>query len=202
MKSLWKSISCSMNVQYKSYKDTEQVLKAVRQQHTNKLQPQLTSQGFTMKSLNSLRSSGERKLPKNISSLSIRYLNNVLTNNMNIHKWKLSQSSDYSFCLRPKSLLLVVSGCKSHLEKAATHKGIIQYQVFVPSTLKCVRNSSLYVDFPGFCSPCIITGDQLCPDKLLYVGKTILYIIELTVGFETNINSSAERKQKQQHQLP
>ena len=46
IKSLWKSTSCSMNVQYDSYKNTKQILKAVRQQHTEKLRSQLTSQGF------------------------------------------------------------------------------------------------------------------------------------------------------------
>ena len=46
VKSLWKSTSCSMNVQYDLYKNTKQVIKAVRQQHTDKLQSQLSSQGF------------------------------------------------------------------------------------------------------------------------------------------------------------
>ena len=49
---------------------------------------------------------------------------------------------------------------------------------FVASTLQSVRNSSLYVDFPGFLSPCIITGDQLRPDMLLSIGKAMLYVID------------------------
>ena len=67
IKSLWKSTSCSMNVQYDSYKNTKQILKAVRQKHTEKLRSQLTSQGFiisfllehSMKALNSLWSSAQ-----------------------------------------------------------------------------------------------------------------------------------------------
>ena len=50
-------------------------------------------------------------------------------------------------------------------------------------------------------SPCIITGDQLRPDMLLSIGKTMLYVIELTVGFETNLNSNAERKREKYYQL-
>ena len=73
---------------------TNQVLKAVRQQHTEKLQSQLTSQGFmisfllehSMKSLNSLWSSAQSKLPKNIFNFSIRYLNNTLANRVNLNK--------------------------------------------------------------------------------------------------------------------
>ena len=209
IKSLWKSTSCSMNVQYDSYKNTKQVLKAVRQQHTEKLQSQLTSQGFiisfllehSMKSLNSLWSSAQSKLPKNIFNFSIRYLSNTLANRVNLYKWKLSQSSDCSFCLCPESLLHVVSGCKSYLEEGRytwRHNSALH---FVASTLQSVRNSSLYADLPGFLSPCIITGDQLRPDMLLSIGKTILYMIELTVGFETNLNSNAERKHEKYHRL-
>ena len=66
---------------------------------------------------------------------------------------------------------------------------------FVAPTLQSVRNSSLYADLPGFLSPCIIVN-QLRPDMLLSIGKTTLYMIELTVGFETNLNCNAERKQK------
>ena len=63
-----------------------------------------------------------------------------------------------------------------------------------------MRNSSLYADLPGFLSPCILTGDQLRPDLLLSIGKTTLYMIELTVGFETNLKSNAECKHEKYHQ--
>ena len=36
---------------------------------------------------------------------------------------------------------------------------------------------------------------------LLSIGKTTLYVIELTVGFETNLNSNAERKHEKYYQL-
>ena len=35
----------------------------------------------------------------------------------------------------------------------------------------------------------------------LSIGKTTLYMIELIVGFETNLNSNAERKHEKYHQL-
>ena len=154
-----------------------------------------------MKSLNSLCSSAQSKLPKNIFNLSIRYLNNTLADRVNLYKWKLSQSSDCSFCLCPEYLLHVVSGCNSHLEEGRytwRHNSALH---FVASTLQSVRNSSLYVDLPGFLSPCIITGDQLRPDMLLSTGRTTLFVIELTVGFETNLNCNAERNHEKYHQL-
>ena len=40
-----------------------------------------------------------------------------------------------------------------------------------------------------------IIRDQHHPDMLLSIGKTTLYMTELTVGFEANLNINAERKQ-------
>ena len=71
---------------------------------------------------------------------------------------------------------------------------------FIASSLQCDRDSSLYVDLPGFPSPCIITGDQLRPDMLLSACETF-YIIELTVGFETSLNINVERKHEKCRQL-
>ena len=45
-----------------------------------------------------------------------------------------------------------------------------------------------------------MTGDQLRPGVLLSIGKTTLYMIELTVGFETSLNSNAERKHEKYQQ--
>ena len=155
----------------------------------------------SIKSLNSLWSSAQSKLPQNIFNFSIRYLDNILANHVNLYKWKLSLSSDCSFCLCPESILHVVSGCKSYLEEGRytwRHNSALH---FVASTLQSLRNSSLYVDLPGFLSPCIVTGDQLRPYMLFSIGKTTLYVIEVTVGFETNLNSNAETKHEKYYEL-
>ena len=44
-------------------------------------------------------------------------------------------------------------------------------------------------------SPCIITGDKIRPDILFSTADNILYIMELTVGFETNLNINASREE-------
>ena len=75
-----------MNIQYDAYRNTKQVLKAARQNHTDKLQSNLTSQGFiiifllnhSLKAINSLWSSAQSKLPKNIFNFTVRHLNNTL----------------------------------------------------------------------------------------------------------------------------
>ena len=207
--SLWKNTSSSMNLQYDSYKNTKHVLQVVRQEHKEKLRSQLPSQGFiisflldhSLVALNSLWSSTQSKLPKNIFNFTVRYLNNTLASRTNLHKWKLSPSPDCSVCLHPESLLHVISGCKSYLEDGRytwRHNSALH---FVASTLQCIKNSTLYVDLPGFLSPCILTGDLLRPDLLLCIGTDTIYIVELTVGFETNITTNADRKRNKYLQL-
>ena len=43
-------------------------------------------------------------------------------------------------------------------------------------------------------SPSLITGDSLRPDLLLLTGNNVLHILELTMGFETNIQANSVRK--------
>ena len=114
-----------MNVQYDVYKNTKDILKAVRSEHKDRLQTQLQSQGAILSfvidhSLNvtkSIWTSVQSKMPKNIFNFTIRYLNNSLSTRSNLKKWNFTQSSDCSFCHLPETLLHVVAGCKSYLEE-------------------------------------------------------------------------------------
>ena len=47
----------------------------------------------------------------------------------------------------------------------------------------------------------IVTGDSCRPDLLLAIGKKCLYILELTVEFESNLQVNAIRKHQQYHDL-
>jgi len=51
------------------------------------------------------------------------------------------------------------------------------------------------VDIPGFPRPCALKGDSLRPDMLLVTPDKNLYLLELTVGFETNLKNNSHRKQ-------
>ena len=53
---------------------------------------------------------------------------------------------------------------------------------------------NIFVDLPGFSNPLIITGDKHRPDLLLTTKDNCLYILELTVGYETNLRNNIERK--------
>ena len=54
---------------------------------------------------------------------------------------------------------------------------------------------------PGFRTPSIISGDTYRPDLLLLTPDDKLYIVELTVGFETNLHNNVERKKAKYEDL-
>ena len=57
--------------------------------------------------------------------------------------------------------------------------------------------SKLFVDLPGFQSPPIITGYGYRPDLLLSTPNNILYMVELKVGYESNLaNNTKHKKEK------
>ena len=61
-------------------------------------------------------------------------------------------------------------------------------------TLSALPNCSIYADLPAFLSPSLITGDSLRPDLLLIIKSKTLHILERTIGFETNIKVTSDRK--------
>ena len=62
-----------------------------------------------------------------------------------------------------------------------------------------VSNYCIYADLIGFDSPSIVTDTENRPDCILRLtgerDSKELYIIELTVGFETNLKKNALRKE-------
>ena len=116
-------------------------------------------------------------------------------------RWGLSQSPDCSFCLNPESLLHVVAGCQQYLDRFTwRHDSILN---FIAKSLQPVINvhSSLYADVNGFLNPSIITGENYRPDLLFLIQSKCLYVLELTVGFDSNLNNNAVRKKRKISEL-
>jgi hypothetical protein len=88
-------------------------------------------------SFNSIWSSVQSKLPKNIFNFTIRYRNNTLPTRKNLQKWGISPTSECSLCLNPESLLHVVAGCKTYLNEGPhftwRHDSVLN---FIASILK------------------------------------------------------------------
>ena len=115
IKDLWKLTNNHTNVQYDMYNSTKEVLKDFRSRQENKLQSQLVCQGsffshatnFSLSQFNSLWSSAQSKLPKNIFNFTVRYINNCLPTQKNLAKWGIISSPDCSSAcvLKPSCML-------------------------------------------------------------------------------------------------
>ena len=200
IKELWKSTNNHTNIQYDIYNSTKEVLKDFHSGQEDKLQHRLICQGsffsnvekFSFSQLNTLWSAAQSKLPKNIFNFTVRYINNSLPTRKNLTRWGLTSSPECSFCLCPETLLHVVAGCQLYLQRFTwRHDSILH---FLAETFQTINPCQLYADLSGYKSPSIITGDLYRPDLLLITPNEDLYVIELTVGFESNLHNNVERK--------
>ena len=147
---------------------------------------------FSLSLLNTLWSVAQSKLPKNIFNFTVRYINSSLPTRKYLTRWGLASSPECSFCLRQETLLHVVAGCQCYLERFTwRHDSILQ---FLAETFRTMNTCQLFADLSAFKSPSIITGDTYRPDLLLITPDESLYVVELTVGFETNLHNNVERK--------
>ena len=139
----------------------------------------------------SLWSKAQSRLPANIVNFTTRYLNYTLATKKNLSLWDFSATSDCSFVVSlSHSFILSLVATRIKM-KGVLHNSALN---FLTEALQTVQYAKLYVDLPGYLSPCIITGNNLRPDILLSTADNILYIIELTVAFESNLNNNAHRK--------
>ena len=200
--SLWAQTSFGCNIQYDQFQNTEKVLNAIQKDNEARISHELKSQGFIISSIlsyasqktRSLWSTVQQHMPKNIFNFTIKYLNNTLATRKNLNKWAISQSSACSFCLKAETLQHVVSSCTVYLEEGRytwRHNSVL---LFLAKTLSSLSNCSIYADLPSFLSPSFITGDSLRPDLALLIDNSSLYIIELTVGFESDVQINSDRK--------
>ena len=184
------------------------MLNTVRKSHEEKLQNNLISQGsfftnitkYSTQSFNFLWSSVQSKLPKNIFNFTIRYINNTLQTRKNFSRWGISPTSECSFCLSFETLHHVVAGCKTYLNEGRftwRHDSVLN---LIVSALLSVQHCDLYADLPDHVSPSVVTGDKLRPDLLITLENKCIYVLELTIGFESNlVNNEKRKRQKYQH---
>ena len=209
IQSLWHDSNTFTNIQYDQYRNTKQVLKSIQSHHHHRITNDLTSQGlvissiltFSSQSTTTLWSIVHQKMPKNIFNFTLKYLNNTLATRKNLCEWSIVQSSACSFCLQSKTLQHIVSSCKMYLEHGRytwRHDSVLK---FIAKSLSVIPDCSLYADLNSFLSPSIITGSSFLPDLILLTNDNILYILELTIGFETNIKINSDRKASKYHPL-
>ena len=72
---------------------------------------------------------------------------------------------------------------------------------FIAKSMSVIPDCLLYADLNSFLPPSIITGNSFRPDLNLLTNDNILYVLELTIGFETNIKINSDRKASKYYPL-
>ena len=129
------------------------------------------------------------------------YLTNTLATRKNLSKWSISQSSACSFCLQSETLQYIVSSCKLYLGHGRYTWRHDSVQSSIAKTFSTLPDCSIYADLPAFMSPSFITGSAFLPDPLILTKEEILHTLELSIGFETNIQIISELKASKYYPL-
>ena len=199
---LWSSSSVGCNFQYDQFRNTKQVFNAIKHANEEGIRLDLKSQGFIITSIllhassktRDLWSTVQKNMPKKIFNFTIKYSNNTLATRKTLCKWSLSSTSACSFYFQSETLQHIVSSCKSFLEDGRytwRHNSVLLH---LANSLSSFKNTSLFADLPSFPSPSLVTGDSLRPDLVLILNNTSVYLLELTVCFESNITINSDRK--------
>ena len=208
LKKIYEKTHTNTNLQYDQFNSTREVIKNIRAGKEQRIGNELTTQALVVKSIwkhsnkasSVLWSKVITQLPKNIYNFCIRYVNNTLANNTNLHKWGKAPSPLCSACNKPQTLGHVVAGCSVHLnEKRYSYR----HHSVLLNIVKSIKNSEvrrIYADLEGYISPSIISGEEKRPD-IIIVERDNVYIFELTISFETNISTNSERKMNNYSQL-
>ena len=122
------------NLQYNQFNSTREVIKNIRAGKEQRIGNELTQAlvvnsvwKHSNKASSVLWSKVITQLPKNIYSFCVRYVNNTLENNTNLHKWGKAPSPHCSACNKPQTLGHVVAGCSVHLMRRDTTIATTQF---------------------------------------------------------------------------
>ena len=204
--------SSHTNIQYDQHQSTRDALKAIRDGTEERIVKSLTTQKLVITAIwNSIlprtRSCWFKvleKLPKNIYNFCIRYLNNSLPNASNTERWKTTESASCKACGMQQTLGHVVAGCPVHLDERRynwRHDSVLlNIMKLIPKSVSLKEYADIEDKNFRFSSPSVITGDTYTPDIVL-VKDELLVIVELTVGFETNIEKNGQRKREKYKDL-
>ena len=114
--------------------------------------------------------------------------------------WGKSEDARCTRCQETETLMHTVAGCKVYLEEKRytwRHDSVLNY---IAKSLSALQGCQLFADLDAWMSPCTITGQDHRPDLLVVKGSK-LYVLELTVDFESNIEINRDRKQRKYVEL-
>ena len=196
------------NVQYDCYLTTKDAIKKIRKMDENRLREELTTQSLVIKSIWDFADSSFtnqwtsvlQQLPRNIYSFVNRYLSNTLANATNAVKWGLTKSPMCILCDQNQTLGHVMGACEVALHQKRYNWRHDSVLMNIIKTISSLPATDIFCDIEGFSNPSAITGFTERPD-IVVRQREKLFVLELTVGFETNLVKNFERKKKRYEAL-
>ena len=198
------------NIQVESYLSTRDAIKKIRLSAETQIKEELTTQSLVIKSIweqgctkyNNPWCKVLDALPRNLYSFATRYLSNTLANGSNAVKWGIATSAKCLFCNETQTLQHVISSCKTSLNEGRWNWRHDSILINIARFLNKLPGVKVYCDVENteFLTPSIITGDEQRPDLVVIKDKSCK-VLELTVGFETNMVKNSQRKSERYKNL-
>ena len=143
------------------------------------------------------------RMPSNIVCFARRALILNLGNNSNLKRWNIRDSANCDLCNKLQTQLHVFSNCKVALEQQRytwRHNSILMtiihhLKVAVGADLR------LFADCPNSGTTCTSTLFQTLRPYMVVDFKGSIYVIELTVPYETNCEKAKRRKKERYRHL-
>lgn len=137
-------------------------------------------------------------LPDEVMRFALNSVTNTLPHNANLHLWGKKPTPVCQLCPERQTLQHVLNHCSVALRMRRyniRHDDILlSLYKFAASHLH--REDCITVDLPGknYCFPQDVTTTDSRPDLVIWNTKSI-YLVELTVPFETGFEAAVQRKQ-------
>ena len=142
-----------------------------------------------------------KQLPNNIFCFVRKALIFCLPNKSNLLRWKLTVDNLCSMCQQPETQLHVFSHCKKCLDRFTWRHDSILKTITNKLSRNQLENVKIYADCEHLQFPCTTElFSRSRPDAAVRVGNK-LYVIELTVCFDTNTKKSRDYKKKRYKDL-
>ena len=191
------------NIVSDSYLSTRDAIKKIRLRTETQIKEELSTQSLVIKAIwdqgctkyNTHWCKVLDSLPRNLYSFVTRYLSNCLANATNAVKWGIANSAKCLFCNENQTLQHVISTCNTSLNEGRWNWRHDSILINISRMLSKIPGVKVYCDVgeSEFLNPSVITGDEERPD-IVIIQDNECHVLELTVGFETNMLKNSKRK--------
>ena len=146
------------------------------------------------------------ELPEKVMKFTLNAVQDTLPHNANLHLWKKLSSPHCPLCSDRQTLLHILNHCPVALQSRRynqRHDAVLEllYE-FTCSHISSYQQVT--VDLPNhpYCFPASFASTDSRPDLVIWSKeKASIYLVELTVPFETTIEDAAMRKRERYSEL-